>query len=133
MRKVNKDYSTFLIAFALMLGMGMLNKINAQDFKTIAGSVTSEEGVALKGVNIFVPNTSFGSVTDAEGNFELQIPEDSKVVLTYIGFETKTIDVSKTTDFQLKLEKEKSMQEDTIIVSYNKDVGKPKSRILKIE
>ena len=106
MGRVDKNYSTFLMILTLMVGIGLLDKIYAQDFKTIAGNVTSEEGVTLKGVNIFVPNTSFGSVTDAKGNFELQIPADSKVILSYIGFVTKTIDVSKTNNFHLKLRKE---------------------------
>ncbi|MCL6217527.1 carboxypeptidase-like regulatory domain-containing protein [Zunongwangia pacifica] len=133
MKRVDKSYSKFLMAFFLMLGIGFFNKMSAQEFKTISGNVTSVEGRALKGVNIFVPNTSFGSTTDAKGNFEMQIPADSKVVISYIGFATKTIDASKTTDFRLTLQKEVNQQENVVVVNYDKEVEKRKSRILKIE
>ena len=133
MRKNDRNYSKFLMVFLVMLGMGLFNQINAQEFKTISGTVTSEEGKALKGVNLFVPNTAYGSTTDALGNFEMQIPADSQVVLNYIGFTTKTIDVSKESDFQLKLQKEEDLQEDTVRLSYANKKNKPKSRIIKIE
>ena len=133
MRKNDRNYSKFLMVFLVMLGMGLFNQINAQEFKTISGTVTSEEGKALKGVNLFVPNTAYGSTTDALGNFEMHIPADSKVVVNYIGFTTKTIDASKESDFQLKLQKEEDLQEDTVRLSYANKKNKPKSRIIKIE
>ena len=133
MRKNDRNYSKFLMVFLVMLGMGLFNQINAQEFKTISGTVTSEEGKALKGVNLFVPNTAYGSTTDALGNFEMHIPADSKVVVNYIGFTTKTIDASKEADFQLKLQKEEDLQEDTVKLSYANKKNKPRTRIIKIE
>lgn len=133
MRKNDRNYSKFLMVFFVMLGMGLFNQINAQEFKTISGTVTSEEGKALKGVNLFVPNTAYGSTTDAQGNFEMHIPADSKVVVNYIGFITKTIDASKEADFQLKLQKEEDLQENMVKLSYANKKNKPKTRIIKIE
>ena len=128
-----ENYRMYVILFFAMLGMGLISQANAQDFKTISGTVTSEEGKVLKGVNLFVANTSFGTTTDAEGNFEMQIPTDSKVVLNYIGFFTKTIDTSKETDFQLKLQKEEDLQEDIVVVSYAEKGEKSDSRKIRIE
>lgn len=133
MKEVVKNYRSSLMTLVLILGMGLISEANAQDFKTISGTVTSEEGKVLKGVNLFVANTSFGTTTDAEGNFEMQIPTDSKVVLNYIGFFTKTIDTSKETDFQLKLQKEEDLQEDIVVVNYAEKGGKSDSRTIRIE
>ena len=133
MKEVAKNYRSSLMTLVLMLGIGLISQANGQDFKTISGTVTSEEGKVLKGVNLFVANTSFGTTTDAEGNFEMQIPTDSKVVLNYIGFFTKTIDASKETDFQLKLQKEEDLQEDIVVVSYAEKGGKSDSRTIRIE
>ena len=133
MKEVAKNYRSSLMTLVLILGMGLISEANAQDFKTITGTVTSEEGKVLKGVNLFVANTSFGTTTDAEGNFEMQIPTDSEVVLNYIGFFTKTIDTSKETDFQLKLQKEEDLQEDIVVVSYAEKGEKSDSRKIRIE
>ena len=130
---MRQNCRNYLTMFLLTLCMGFITQTYAQDLKTISGTVTSEEGKALKGVNLFVPNTAYGSTTDALGNFEMHIPADSKVVVNYIGFTTKTIDTSKEADFQLKLQKEEDLQEDTVKLSYANKKNKPKTRIIKIE
>lgn len=61
----------------------MVDKIN--------GQVTDKEGHPLVGVTIQVKGTSVGTVTDADGNFSLEAPENSVLVVSYIGFETQNI------------------------------------------
>ena len=48
----------------------------------------------LKGANVFWQNTTVGTVTDVEGNFQLQRVSDTDwLIISYIGFKTDTLKV----------------------------------------
>ena len=55
---------------------------------SIRGKVTSQsDGIGLPGVNILVKGTSMGTVTDVEGNYNLNVPDGSEVLIfSSIGF-----------------------------------------------
>ena len=62
--------------------------------RTISGKVTStEDGSPLPGVNVVLKGTTRGSVTDADGIYQVGVPaEGGTLVFTFIGlrsFETE--------------------------------------------
>ncbi len=62
---------------------------------SIKGNVQDASGEPLIGVSILVKSTSTGTVTDFDGNFDLQVPEGSTIlVLSYTGFRTQEVDIS---------------------------------------
>ena len=66
----------------------------------------AESGEPLIGVSILVKGTSTGTVTDFDGNYELNVPNDAVLQFHYIGYKTvekaasKTLNVSLETDAQ---------------------------------
>jgi outer membrane receptor for ferrienterochelin and colicins len=63
----------------------------------ITGVVTdSESGSSLPGVNVVWLGTTDGTVTDASGNFVLELSKElpSKLVISYVGFNRDTVQVS---------------------------------------
>ena len=68
--------------------------VMAQD-RTISGTVTGEEsGEALPGVNVVVKGTTQGTVTDIEGTYRLNVPEDAETLtFTFIGMESKEVEI----------------------------------------
>ncbi len=66
-----------------------------QSKRTITGKVISEEeGEALPGVNIVVKGTTRGTVTDTEGNYEIDIFSDNAIlVLSSVGFASTEVQV----------------------------------------
>jgi len=100
--------------FSLVKGIGIFiltlllsAQVWAQD-KSISGKVTSEEdGSTLPGVNVIVKGTSQGTVTDIDGNYRINVPEEAEVLsFSFIGLEAKevaingrsTINVAMTSD-----------------------------------
>ncbi|MGB1204132.1 MAG: TonB-dependent receptor [Chitinophagales bacterium] len=77
------------VLFTLLCFFLLTNKSFAQqEFTgTIIDSDTKE---ALVGVNILVKDTKIGTVTDLDGNFELQIKLPATVVFKYVGYKTET-------------------------------------------
>lgn len=67
---------------------------NAQDQKgTIRGSVFDDlSGEALIGVTVQVKNTTFGSVTDFDGKFNVNVPSGTyDLIISYVSYRTTTI------------------------------------------
>ncbi len=61
----------------------------------ISGVVLDKEnGEPIPGVNIRVPKSYLGSITDIDGKFSIKVPyKIEELIFTYIGYETKTVKV----------------------------------------
>jgi TonB family protein len=72
--------------------------------KTISGRVIVEDGKPLKDASILVVEGGIGTVTDANGNFKLEVPDDLPIVISYVGFETQKVipDFEKEMNITLK-------------------------------
>lgn len=88
---------TFLV-FIIALAQGW-----AQE-RTITGTVTSaEEGIPLIGVNVVVQGSAVGTVTDADGTYQIAVPENATLVFSYTGFQNQRVEVGdqRVIDVQL--------------------------------
>jgi hypothetical protein len=54
----------------------------------LAGLVLDENGEPLPGTSIVIKGGTTGQVTDMDGKFELEIPENASVVLSFVGKKT---------------------------------------------
>ena len=59
-----------------------------QNLKTIKGKVVKEDGSPLRGTSIVVSGSTIGTMPDENGNFKLEVPDDSPIVFSFVGFET---------------------------------------------
>jgi hypothetical protein len=65
-----------------------------QQTKTITGKVTDENGQPLPGVTVVVKGTTTGTVTNADGEFNLQIPESADVLtFSFVGMKTLEVEL----------------------------------------
>lgn len=94
---------------------------NLEDFdETVTGQVVdTESGEALPGVNIYIEGTRIGTSTDAEGEFTIDVPDlNQTLVFSYIGYETKQIEIDGRTNFTVSLNSEMVYGEELIVVGY---------------
>ena len=61
---------------------------------TVSGTVTSNEGEPLIGVNILEAGTSNGTVTDLDGKYTLTVPDGASLEFSYTGHNSETIAVA---------------------------------------
>lgn len=87
MKKFYKSYLILSLLFVASFTYGQ---------RIVTGTVTdSKTGDGLIGVNIVVPGTSNGAVTDIDGNFSINLAEgETQLEVSYIGYETQTVDAT---------------------------------------
>lgn len=77
----------FLLLMGLLVAMAAMTQVR------IGGKVTGTDGTGLQGISVVVKNTSFGSSSDAAGDYSLTAdlqPGNYQLEFTGIGFKTRT-------------------------------------------
>jgi len=71
--------------------------LNKKVQNTVSGTVTDDSGMPLAGVNIIEKGTTNGTISDFDGNFSINADMGSTLIISYIGFNTKQIEVNSNT------------------------------------
>ncbi|MCG8306910.1 MAG: TonB-dependent receptor [Cytophagales bacterium] len=86
--------------------------------RTITGKVTDENDEGLPGVNVIVKGTVQGTVTDVEGNYSLEVPEDATLVFSSVGFVTEEIIVGDRAIIDIALVPDITALDEIVVVAY---------------
>lgn len=85
--------------------------------KKVTGRVTSsEDGLGIPGVNIVVKGTTKGTVTDSDGRFSLEAPDDATLVISAIGYKTQEIQVGVQTTIDVVLDLDITSLQEVMVV-----------------
>ncbi|MBL0744115.1 TonB-dependent receptor [Chryseolinea sp. Jin1] len=85
----------------------------------VKGTVTDEAGSPLPGVNVLVKGTSIGTVTDSNGNFSLNAPDENAIlVFSFIGYSSKEIAVSSQSLINTSLSPDTQTLEEVVVIGY---------------
>jgi TonB-linked SusC/RagA family outer membrane protein len=95
------------------------NIVAQQQTKTITGTVTDENGQPLPGVTVVVKGTTTGTVTNADGEFNLQIPLNSEsLTFSFVGFKSQEIQIGSTTNFDIQMVQDVIGLDEVVAVGY---------------
>ncbi len=76
----------------------LLNSIILCAQKRVYGKVYDENSLPLEGASVYINNTSIGSTSNHEGEFELYVEEGSyDLIVSFIGFETIRYPINTST------------------------------------
>lgn len=85
----------------------------------ISGTVTGEEGDLLSGVSIKTSDGSSTAATDDDGTFAIQVPANSVLVFSYLGYTTQEIAVGQSNQqVDVVLQIEQSALDEVVVVGY---------------
>ncbi|GHT69072.1 SusC/RagA family TonB-linked outer membrane protein [Bacteroidia bacterium] len=90
----------------------------AQGGKTISGNVTDGKGEAIIGASVAVKGTITGTVTDANGNFNLTAGTDAVLLISYLGFKTQEVAVGNQTKIAVTLSEDFKTLDEVLVVGY---------------
>jgi TonB-linked SusC/RagA family outer membrane protein len=91
--------------------------LTVQDIQ-ITGKVTSDSGDPLSGVSITIKGTSRGTATNNNGEFELTVPEDGILVISYIGYQTQEVAVKSQSVINIKMTQSEKPLDQVVVVGY---------------
>lgn len=94
--------------------------INNQQERTITGRVTSEDAPeGLPGVNVIIKGTSQGTVTDLQGNYSIDVPEEDVIlVFSSVGYTSEEITVGNRSTIDINMVPDITSLEEIVVVGY---------------
>lgn len=88
-----------------------------QDGK-VSGVVRDGAGMPLIGVAVQVKGTSVGTVTDLDGKFILDVPQEGILVFSYIGMQPEEVAISGKKTFNVVLREDAEALDEVVVIGY---------------
>lgn len=93
------------------------NAIVQQKIKDITGIVTDAKGEPIIGANVLEKGSTNGTITDLDGKFSLSVPNKSTLVISYIGYTTKSIVVGNQNIINIQLEEDTHNLNEVVVTA----------------
>jgi TonB-dependent starch-binding outer membrane protein SusC len=115
---MTKFYANMTRCFAVILVLSS-TLIWAQG-RLVTGKITSgDDGTALPGVNILEKGTSNGAVTDASGNYSIQVAgPESILAFSFVGYATSEVMVGSQTTINVVLQGDVMALAEIVVTGY---------------
>ncbi|WP_286846700.1 MULTISPECIES: SusC/RagA family TonB-linked outer membrane protein [unclassified Proteiniphilum] len=104
----------FLLMFTFFLNIMGLSAQNI----TLRGNVSDGNNEPLIGVNVVQKGTTNGTVTDIDGNFNLQVPKGSVIAFSYIGFLTQELPAADSGVMNVVMSEDTGLLDEVVVVGY---------------
>ena len=91
---------------------------NQQQRKKITGVVTDQTGETVIGANVSVKGTTTGTITNIDGEFSLDVPEDGILQISYIGYTPQELSIGNQSVFNIILSEDTQALDEVIVVGY---------------
>lgn len=112
--KITKLFRSIGLLFLLsMLSLGAYAQTNS-----VKGVVRDGAGRTLIGVNVIEVGTTNGTITDIDGNYVIKVPAQSKLQFSYLGYETKIVELGGKTNINVVLVEDNKVLEELVVVGY---------------
>ncbi|MCK0131884.1 TonB-dependent receptor [Flavobacteriaceae bacterium F08102] len=120
-RIFNKTNTTFKFSDSIIYLIKQ--DANLKDLKTVQhtvkGQVTDMSGTPLPGASIVEKGTTNGAIADLDGNYSINaVNQNAILVVSYLGFLTKEVQLSGQTTLNIVLEENPSQLEEVVVIGY---------------
>ncbi|WP_087880590.1 TonB-dependent receptor [Parabacteroides timonensis] len=86
--------------------------------KRVSGVVKDERGEPIIGANIVVKGTTNGTITDMDGNFSFETPENAILLISYIGYAPTEMKLKGQSSFNVILKEDTELLDEVVVVGY---------------
>lgn len=110
--KLNSSaFRTMMLSALLFVGM-------VAQARVISGTVKDQTGETIISASVVVKGTSLGTVTDFDGNYSIDVPDDATVlVFSYIGMVTQEINITGDV-INVVLSENSEVLEEVVVTGY---------------
>lgn len=86
--------------------------------KKVTGVVMDKAGVPIIGANVLVKGTTNGTITDMDGHFSLEAPNNATLQISYIGYRTQDVVVGNQNHLSVRLLEDTEALDEVVVVAY---------------
>lgn len=76
----------------------MEKQVDSDTIKTVRGNIIDDTDLPLPGVAVVIRGTTQSTMSDFDGNFEIEVEPGQELQFNYVGFETVEIPIDVSTD-----------------------------------
>ena len=99
----------------------MSSEGNAKDQsgnKVITGVIRDMSGEPIIGATIKVKGSTQGVVTDYDGNYQISVPSDAILEISYIGYDNQTISVNGRSSINITMKENVQSLDELVVLAY---------------
>src|SRR5688572_18337617 len=101
----------------LLLGTMMASIVYGQS--QVSGTVTDQQNQPLPGVNVLVKGSTQGATTDANGKYQMAVPNSNAILtFSFIGFTSEERVVGNQTVVDVKMQEDIQSLQEVVVVGY---------------
>ena len=89
-----------------------------QSKRRIQGTVIDATGEPVIGANVVEKGTTNGTITDMDGKFTLEVPNDAVLQVSYIGYMDQDLPIDKGSVFTIILREDTQAIDEVVVVGY---------------
>ena len=86
--------------------------------KKITGKVTDEKNEPIIGANVVVKGSTTGTITDMDGNFTLEVPDQATLLVSYIGYTPKEVAVKNQNNLSIMMIEDSKTIDEVVVIGY---------------
>jgi len=92
--------------------------IKPESKRRYSGLVTDEKGEPIIGANITIQGLNTGTISDINGNFQIQVDPNTILRFSYIGYQTQEVEVGQNTSLSIRLIENNKTLDEVVVVGY---------------
>lgn len=86
--------------------------------KKVTGIVTDSNGEPIIGANVSVKGTTTGTITDIDGHFSLEAIQGQTILVSFIGYSSKEIDITDKSSYQISMSDDTQNLDEVVVIGY---------------
>lgn len=101
----------------VLLVVLLINLSSSAQSKLIKGKIVDDIGIPLSGVSITLAGVKGGVVSGVDGTFEINVPPQSKLLVSMVGFENTEVPVEGKETIEVKLSKTNQQLTEVVVTA----------------
>lgn len=84
----------------------------------VKGTVKDSTGESVIGASILQKGTTNGIISDVDGNFTLDVPQNAVLVVSFVGYQKQEIPVNGKSSLTIILKEDTELLEEVVVIGY---------------
>ena len=101
--------------FLILIGISLYTFAFGQSF-ALKGIVSSTDGELLPGVNVRLKGATIGTITNLDGQYQINVKIGDVLEFSYIGFKKQEVSIKGKKDLNIVLSPDQTDLEEVVVV-----------------